>query len=115
MARYSVAAAFLFAALLMSGCTSSPPGQTDVTYTAGQDLPPLSTVKKPARFGLYAANSQKPIWMDDLGPGDEYGFVKRADGLVYGVAKGQDIPLPDSTTTAYVWNRLDSRSSSSDD
>ncbi len=109
MARYSTAAICVFAALLMSGCQSLP-GTTAVTYTVGQELPELTTVKTPAKFALYAGESDKPIWSDQLGVGDEYGFVKRADGLVYGVARGQDIPLPASKATAYFWRREDQRS-----
>lgn len=114
MVRYSVAAVLLLAALLMNGCTSTPPGQTDNTYAVNQPIRELSTVKKTAQFALYAAKSQKPIWEGELGPGDEYGFVKRADGMIYGVVKGKDIPLPDFATTSYFWNREDARPSYDD-
>ncbi len=105
MARYSVAAAFLFAALLMNGCNTT--GTTRITYLAGQELPPLLTVSKAANFSLYAKGSDKPVWTGELGPGDEYGFVKRTDGIVYGVAKGTDITLPTSQATPYVWKQVD--------
>ncbi len=107
MARYLMAvAAVLTLSLLVSGCTSEG-GRPTVTYSEGKQLPPLETVKKSGQLSLYAVDGHKPIWSERLGPGDEYGFVQRADGIVYGVAQGKDIPLPPSKGSGYIWKQQD--------
>ena len=106
MMRSFLATATMLAGLLLVGGCTGQGGTTTMMYESGQKLPPLSTVQTPTRYGLYAADSPNPIWSEELNRGDEYGFVVRADGNVYGVAKGEDIAL---TTQAkmYSWKQQD--------
>ena len=104
MIRHLLAAAMFAGLLLVGGCAGT--GAATITYHSGEPLPPLSTVRTPSRYALYSADSSNAIWSEELNIGDEYGFVMRADGNAYGVAKGRDIPLTGQAKT-YVWKQQD--------
>ena len=104
MVRYSVAAVLFTAMILVAGCENQ--SVTTMTYTRDQALPPLATVITPGRYGLFAGDSSNPVWSEELNAEDEYGFVKRADGAIYAVAKGKDIALPDAQAKVYYWKTV---------
>ena len=93
--------------LLVAGCGAQP-GKTTVTWGKGKTPPPMATAPKAGTYALYPNNGVNPIWSGQLREGDQYGFHKRDDGKVVGVAGNQDnIPLEATMATGFMWKMQD--------
>lgn len=97
---------------IFAGCGAQP-GKTMMTFSRGNNPPPLQTVSTAGDFAVYPNNSVNPIVRYELDRNDKYGFVKNPGGDVVAVVEkgGQQtqIPLSGGLATAYYWKKSETK------
>lgn len=100
------------------GCLSHV-NDTRVSYLRGSDAPPLSEAPEAGLYVLYAADQ---VDLADptviyrgaiLQQGDTYGFMRKHDGSVVGVARDVEIPLGWKAADIYYWKEQKGRTPAS--
>ena len=91
--------------LAMGGCGVKHPTESDIRYSAAENLITLRSVDHGGDFGLFYGDQLKAEVPVRVNGGDQVGFVRMEDGGMKAVAGPFKMDMSASVREAY-WKRL---------